>query len=447
VKAADKTNRPFELVFMDWHMPTMNGLEALRQIKALPLCEPPNLLLVTAYGREEVFAQAEDCGISDVLVKPFTASILFDSTMRALHHYVGNERRLESKVPVMDSLTSIAGARLLLVEDNELNQEVALEILRQARFVVDLAANGQIALVRLQDHQYDLVLMDMQMPVMDGLEATRRIRQMPAFDKLPIVAMTANAQESDRNNCMEAGMNDFVSKPIEPDHLWDVLLKWIPARQAIVPPVVSAAVTQVVPAINFEIEGLDSAPALRRMLGRVDLYLNTARKFCTNQAGAVGVINKALAVDDWISAQRHAHTLKGVSATIGAMDLSRLTASLEQALKERQVRAVIDPLVELIVQPLDKMVADLLANLPAEPEPAKPVDIEDGKKALLELERLLIDSNPDALPYLESNMPALRLVFSTARLTEIEAAVRNFDLHDGLRIFEEAKTEKENNKV
>jgi len=443
VREADKTKRPFELVFMDWHMPGVNGLEALRQIKTLPLAEPPNLLLVTAYGREEVFAQAEDIGINDVLVKPFTASTLFDCTMRALHHHVGNEQRTEAKAPLLEALTTIAGARLLLVEDNELNQEVALEILRQARFVVDLAANGQIALERLQGHQYDLVLMDMQMPVMGGLEATRKIRQISAFDSMPIVAMTANALESDRNDCMEAGMNDFVSKPIEPDHLWTVLLKWIPARQAIVPTVVSAAVVQSVPAINFEVEGLESAPALRRMLGRVDLYLNTARKFCANQVDAIKIIKKSLIVDDWISAQRHAHTLRGVSATIGAMDLSRLAAALEQALKERQVRAVVDPLVEVIEQYLEKMVADLLAKLPAEPEPAKPVDIEDGKKALVVLEKLLIDSNPDALTHLENNLAALRLVLDATRLTEIESAVRNFDLDDALRIFKEAKAEEE----
>jgi len=209
VKAAENSRQPFELVLMDWHMPSMNGVEALRQIKALPLAEPPQLMLVTAYGREEIFAQAENCGINDVLVKPFSASTLFDSTMRALYQHIPDGPRVAADISPMASLNSISGARLLLVEDNEINQEVALEMLRQARFVVDLAENGRVALARLQEHQYDLVLMDMQMPVMDGLEATRQIRKIPELKNLPVVAMTANALAEDRQRCMDAGMDDF----------------------------------------------------------------------------------------------------------------------------------------------------------------------------------------------------------------------------------------------
>ncbi len=171
---------------------------------------------------------AHEAGIEDVLVKPVNASVLFDSVARVLGSVdpgfatpVAALAQGESYV----QLASIAGARILLVEDNELNQEVALELLRDAGLVVDLAENGQIALGRLALAAYDLVLMDMQMPVMDGLAATRAIRLQPQYDSLAVVAMTANAMQGDRDRCLAAGMNDHIPKPIEPQDLWNALLK------------------------------------------------------------------------------------------------------------------------------------------------------------------------------------------------------------------------------
>jgi len=232
-----------------------------------------------------------------------------------------------------------------------------------------------------------------------------------------------------------------LSKPIDPDQLWQTLLKWIPARQAVVLPVVSAAVSKPAPVFKLDVDGIEFGPALRRMLGRIDLYVNTAHKFCNNRADVLELISKALSVDDWISAQRYAHTLKGTAATIGAMELSKLAASLEQALKERQSREVVDLLIEPIAATLERMVAELRLKLPPEATTQKPLEVGDGKAAMRELEGLLIESNPDAMSYMENNLAALRLVLSSARLTEIEAAVRQFDLPDALRLFQEAKHE------
>jgi len=232
IEQAARDGKPYELVFMDWHMPTMNGIEACRAIQSLKLSETPHMMLVTAYGREDVFRQAEDAGFENILVKPVNASTLFNAAIGVLQGTVDNrDTRAETTTVQFDQLSSIAGARILLVEDNEINQEVAKELLIFAGMRVDLAENGAIALEKLLTQEYDLVLMDMQMPIMDGVTATKQIRQHKHLEKLPVIAMTANALIADQERCAEAGMNDFVTKPIEPELLWQALLKWIPARQ------------------------------------------------------------------------------------------------------------------------------------------------------------------------------------------------------------------------
>ena len=169
--------------------------------------------------------QAEESGIESVLVKPVTSSTLFDTTLAVLETSDGSSDLAPSVVFLDVSRTR--GARVLLVEDNEINQEVAFGLLEDAKVQVDLAENGEVAIRMVQDNQYDLVLMDMQMPVMDGIEATQVIRSDPRFGDLPIIAMTANAMAADRDRCIEAGMNDHIAKPIEPEELLSLLAQWI----------------------------------------------------------------------------------------------------------------------------------------------------------------------------------------------------------------------------
>jgi CheY-like chemotaxis protein len=206
----------------------MDGNETARRLRARPLKRIPLMMMVTAYGREEVIKGAEEAGIVDVLIKPVTASVLFNGVVRILGGTVNGPRTTaDAPSNTFGQLATIKGARVLLVEDNELNQEVATELLRDAGLVVDLAENGQLALDKLKAVDYDIVLMDMQMPVMDGVTATREIRKDERFKDLAIVAMTANAMRADRDRCIAAGMNDHIAKPIEPEDLWQALLKWI----------------------------------------------------------------------------------------------------------------------------------------------------------------------------------------------------------------------------
>jgi PAS domain S-box-containing protein len=248
VKATAGTPEAFEIVFLDWQMPGMDGIEAARQIQGLGLAQSPHLVMVTAHGREEVLKEAANAGIEDVLIKPVNASLLFDTAMRVLGAEV-TDRRSAGDAPslLLEEMAAINGARILLVEDNDLNQEVASEILRDAGFFVDIADNGQIAVDKVTKNQsepWDIVLMDMQMPVMDGVTATLEIRKDARFNELPIVAMTANAMQQDKDKCIAAGMVDFVTKPIQPDELWAALRRWIkPKHATATPPAVPSAPT------------------------------------------------------------------------------------------------------------------------------------------------------------------------------------------------------------
>ena len=227
VHQAAARGEPYDIVYIDWQMPTLDGIETSKQIMALENVPTPRLVMVTSYGREEVLKAAEDSGLDNVLVKPVTSSTLLDTTLTILR--ADEERRgtEEDRTEAHFDISQLRGARVLLVEDNEINQEVALGQLEDAEVEVDIADNGEIAVNMVRSKDYDIVLMDMQMPVMDGIEATRIIRADSRFDQLPIVAMTANAMAADRDRCLEVGMNDHIAKPVDPDQLFGALSRWI----------------------------------------------------------------------------------------------------------------------------------------------------------------------------------------------------------------------------
>jgi two-component system sensor histidine kinase/response regulator len=223
VERAATEGRPYEIAFVDWQMPGIDGIETGRRINAGGAA--PHLMLVTAYGREDVLQLAEKAGFAGILVKPLHASMLFDAIVRLYAPAIDD--RAEPEAAAEPTPSDLAGARVLLVEDQKLNRIVAMGMLEQTGVAVEFAENGEIAVAKIREGVFDLVLMDMQMPVMDGIVATRAIRSDPRFDGLPIVAMTANAMASDREQCIEAGMNDHIAKPIDPRELFAALQRWI----------------------------------------------------------------------------------------------------------------------------------------------------------------------------------------------------------------------------
>ena len=375
VHEAHTAGRPFDIVYLDWRMPVMDGIETARQIRALGHYPENAMVMVSAFSREEVIQEAESLGIANVLVKPLSPSMLFDITMLAL-----GEKRLDNNNAfqvVLDNTKQLAfmrGARILVADDNDINQQIARELLEEAGFVVDCAINGQIALEMAQKTSYCLVLMDMQMPMMDGLQATAAIRQVPWLHDLPVVAMTANAREEDRRSCLAAGMNDFLSKPIDPNVLWGMLLKWLKPPKSTLPapeqsqphqlqphphirqPVTSVRQTDDLPLC---IAGLDVSKGLSHMMGKKPLYITMLRKFVSGQRAGVQSITDALDAGDTTSAQRIAHTLKGVSATIGATVIADYACSIETALREQQPRAAVNSALSALQVPMDKFIGEL----------------------------------------------------------------------------------------
>ena len=230
---ADATGSAFAIVLMDWRMPDMDGLALAAAVRSLP-AKPPHCLLITAYGGDELQQQALRAGIEDILVKPVSSAILFERMLRVLAAPTPSgdlpspsEDSREDDALLPPALHDLQGARILVVEDNEINQEVIALQLRSAGMLVDLASNGQFAIDMVGRAPYDLILMDMHMPVMDGLAATHAIRQMPGLEDLPIVALTASVLEVDRERCRQAGMVDFLAKPIDPQEVWATLMKWL----------------------------------------------------------------------------------------------------------------------------------------------------------------------------------------------------------------------------
>jgi len=423
VSLADARGEPFDMVMVDWRMPGMDGIEMTRQVRASALKSMPHLVLVTAYGLEEVVREAEAAGLDDILIKPVSPSVLFGCVARVLG---GSpiERRVLSDAPsrLAESLNTIVGARILLVEDNDLNQEVATELLRDAGFIVDLAENGEIALRMIQQLSYAAVLMDMQMPVMDGITATLEIRKLPGFSKMPIIAMTANAMEGDRQRCLAAGMNDYVAKPIEPDDLWRALLAQVNPSEASplhlnLPNASAAALASRSQAISHSeiptgIAGLDTNTGLRRVLGKQPLYLSMLRKFVAGQIHAVADIRSAFERDDLRAAERIAHTTKSVAANIGADRVQALAAEVETAMKLWQSRDRVEALFDALGAPLKELIVALEAALPPEDVvPVVLVDVPQLRAMLVQLQALLEYDDAAAIEVFNTNTDLIRAAY------------------------------------
>ena len=298
VKQCD-SSRPYDVIFMDWRMPGMDGTEAARVIKEDPqLKTHPAVVLVTAFGREEVREEAERIQMDAFLVKPVSTSMLVDTLMDL---FAGPRQDRAGLTPAVDRHANrLRGLRILLAEDNEINQQIATELLEGVGATVDAASDGLEAVRKLLDQvlpsKYDVVLMDLQMPEMDGYQATKKIRSDARFASFPIIAMTAHATMEERQKCIEAGMNGHVSKPIDPSSLFDTLERFVsPAAQG---PAVQPDKQEPTTAPEADelptVPGLNSAEGLLRVAGNRKLYRKLLRQFSHTEADAAQRIASAL---------------------------------------------------------------------------------------------------------------------------------------------------------
>ena len=295
-ESAAAIDQPYDLVIMDWKMPGMNGIEAAKRIKNhTNVDNVPPIIMITAYVSEEIMQQAEQLGLEGLLFKPINPSVLFDTIMQAMGEDVQKLSLGDhNKEQMTDDLAAIRGARVLLVEDNEINQQVAQEIIESAGLIVSVANNGEEGVRAVQEKDYDIVLMDIQMPVMNGYEATAAIRSDPRFKDLPVIAMTAHAMAGDEEKSLKAGMNGHVAKPIDPDQLFATLQKWIKPnekRDLGQQLEISVKIPEAVQAIPEE-EGLpeslpwfDLSDGLKRLQGNQKLYRKLLLNFAADYYG------------------------------------------------------------------------------------------------------------------------------------------------------------------
>jgi two-component system sensor histidine kinase/response regulator len=461
VRRADAT-APYDVVFMDWRMPGLDGLEASRQIKRdTTLTQQPAIVLVTAFEREEVREEAERLQLDGFLVKPVTKSMIVDT----LVNLFGEPRHGGTVVGTAadEPADRLRGARLLLVEDNEINQQIAVELLESAGATVRVAGNGREGVQILSEGPdpppFDVVLMDLQMPELDGFQATAKLRADRRLTGLPIIALTAHATIEERQRCLAAGMNDHIVKPIDPAVLLDTVSRYYrpapkpetraappadaPRRDAPTarPPAgISVPDEPALPAV----EGLDAAEGLLRVAGNRSLYLKLLRQFVALQAEAPLRITEALSVGDHAAGERLAHTLTGVAGNLGAGRVQAIAAALEPAIAGRADAGGIEALRQRLADELGALIGRLGPALgevtlfpPASPS-GPPGDPEALKRLVTQMRRQLDELDPAATDVLEVHRALFRSLLRGDDFVDFERHLQSYAFAEARVLLERA---------
>lgn len=418
----------FGLLLVDWKMPDMNGFEVIRQARELFASDQqPRMILMTAYGREDVLQQADRDALDGLILKPITPSLLYDAIIQSFGN-PGSELLSEQPPKLLTGLEELRDARILLVEDNEINQQVARELLEAEGFVVTIAPHGQAALELLQNMQrtdLDLVLMDLQMPIMDGYEATRQIRALPEWGGLPIVAMTADAVAGIREQVLASGMDDYVTKPIQLKELFLTLRRWLapdaPALEDVsAPPAVAS---------GWILPGLDTTAALNRLAGNHMLYLRLLHQFQRDYHAFGAQLRLALTQTDPTAVNRMLHTFKGAAGNLGMEHLFQAAAHLETLLPDA-------PELGVALGYLERELATVmvgLEHLPTEgADTAAPAVILDRDTACQQLQVALENFDPAA----EELLQPLFAHWSRAQLQPLQQAIASFDFEQALLLLQ-----------
>ena len=442
---AEEKHLPYDLVLMDWRMPEMDGVETVRQMRAADLQHTPSVIMVTAFGREEVREQAARQGVDlpVVLTKPVTPSTLLEALGSVLGKVTQSETRASERIERNASdQDSLKGARILLVEDNELNRELARELLHNANIEVVETHDGKQALDLLErDADFDGILMDCQMPVMDGYSATQRIRQQSRLATLPVIAMTANAMAGDREKALASGMNDHIAKPLNVAAMFATLAKWIsPAahRKAKLPQAQAEAEADNNGLPEY-LEGIDLAAGLATCMGKQELYLRLLHSFQSSQGDFSGQFQAARADADPTAAARLAHSLRGSAGNLGARDLAQAAAALEQSCLDGADESVLQTGVARVEGCL-KQVLQGLAKLRPEPprtpaDPVAPRQLSDAR--LAELRQMLVECDITAVDTLKTLIGQAANAAEAGHLTRVCEQVERFDFDRALALLEE----------
>jgi two-component system sensor histidine kinase/response regulator len=393
---------PFDLVLIDWKLPDADGIETARSIRAdVSLARRPVIVMLTAFGREQLARTAETAGIDAFLVKPVDPSLLLETIAAAFDRFVPATPGIEPARSVSDD--ELAGVRILLAEDNDINQEIAVALLTEAGATIDVVANGQLAVaaVTALPEAFDVVLMDVQMPVVDGLEATRRIRQFVDAKTLPIIAMTAHVMEDERQRCFAAGMTDHIAKPLDPDVLIATILRSL--RRAAAPASRPAPVTPVQDAAGLaaQLPAFGIAEALQRVRGDEPALRRFLARFRVDFGDAAAEIRTSIEAGELETATTRAHSLGGVAGQVGAGDVQIAARALERALRNGDAKTIAScaGAVEVELANALRAIAELSVideTIFAEPV-AERLDRHDLTERIREIEGLLAKNSFDAV--------------------------------------------------
>lgn len=431
---ADKKS-PFDIIVTDWHMPPgMNGIELVKSVHQFKLKNPPASILFSNVSQDELSNDAKKHGIEHILTKPVNASVLFEVILSIFNLDTTTNSKIDKveEAPKSQiSLEKIKGSKILLAEDNLLNQEIAQELLTDEGFKVTIANNGKEAVSLVNDEDFDVVLMDMQMPEMDGLEATMKIRETFASNTLPILAMTANAGEEDREKCLKAGMDAHITKPIDPEVLMSELCKWIVPKDVDEKLQESAKKVQSNNSIGA-IDGIDIEAALRVVAGKQSLLNKMLKTFVTDQSQAIHAIKDALQNKDNELAKRLAHTLKGTSASIGAKQLQEIASKIEGYFTKPYDDEVFNndlQLCEIELENVVKNVSLALSDIDKDTNSnvAKPLNLESVKVTVDKLLEHLANNDTEANQLLDSFQQDLISLFGNETFSLIKDSIENFD--------------------
>lgn len=449
---ADRSNDPFSLLIIDWKMPGMDGIATALRLQSLGLSHRPQFVMVTAYGDQLPQEESARAGISKILAKPVTPSILHDALLELLSWSQDRNRPLNPD-DLASELQRRAGAHILLVEDNAINQDVTAQLLEEAGMQVSVAENGQQAVDMVTAAAYDLVLMDVQMPVMNGLQATEAIRRLPGCRDLPILAMTANAFVEDRENCLRAGMNDHVAKPVEPDQLHASLVRWLSPdsrHPSAGDDGKERAETQLAPEDRrlstalASVDGLDASGIMRSLKGDVQRYGRLLRQFIHNHADDGALLFIQAAGNDLEAMRQIAHSLKGVAALLGAYRVESLARDLEDGIRTAADREALQARLDALAGELQKMMTELRHALGEEATEAVTtgamvVDWAELQAVVQRLEALLADNDTRAVSVMEQSGDLLRAALGdTGR--KLDRQIQNYDYGDALITLQEVRS-------
>ncbi|MFU2487894.1 response regulator [Thauera sp. WH-1] len=445
IRHACERGEPFGMAFIDWIMPDMDGLECVQHIRTGHAAESvPKLLIVTA---RDVHGLPPESGADGLLAKPVTPSSLLEAILAAHGKAATLRPHRGLRDEALHALhAKLRGAHLLLVEDNELNQELAIDLLANAGISVRVAGNGREALDWLERESFDGVLMDLQMPVMDGYAATQAIRQR-GMKALPVIAMTANVMAGDRDKAMAAGMDDQIGKPLDVGQMFHTIARWVTPRVRAAAPA-AARITPgsrpatAVPLPTAALPGIDQAQGLHHAGDNPALYAHMLQLFVSGQHDALARFHTALAAGDRDAASRIAHTLKSVAASIGAQPLSASAQALESACRAGAPDHDLAPLaaaVDAALGPLLQALAHCAAAPAALTTETAQVDGDAVLAALSELRRLLARSDTDAV----EAMARLRTLTDgqDLRIDTLAQHVTRFDFDSALRLLDAAMTD------